>query len=637
MKKYIVIALAALSLTSCDDFLDRKPLDFGNEDSYFQSPEDLMLSVNAFYEYLPKNKELWGGLYTEDVVSDNQASAGAQNLFYKGDKMTVKMGKNSSEWNFENLRAINFFINKAEARLESGALTGNIENINQYLGEGYFFRAFDYFRLLRKYGDAPIITEMLPDDLSTLAAASKRSPRNEVVRFILKDLDHAIELMKESEPASGRVYRDVAQAFKARVALYEATWEKYHAGTCFVPGNSKWVGNKVWPDFKFEAGSAEAEINFFLDEAIKAAEAAADKHPLCDDYISMFNNWESEFASDHEVIFARYYKSGILAHSCSSYLKGGGGCNPTRAMVNTYLMTSGLPIYADPNYLGDEESYFEFQNRDERLTSSVRPCGNQIEAKQDPETGKWYNDTIYYHRPNILNSGNEKATTGYELEKWVSHDRIQATQYLNTSAVPLIRSAECRLVYMEAYYERHGSLNDKAKKYWKELRKRAGVDEDFTKTINATDLEKENDLAIWSHGKKIDVTLYNIRRERRCELMSEGQRLDDLKRWRSLDNMVNYQPEGMNLWDKQWEMYGNSIKDSGAVSNSGVSKYIRPLQISATSKAYDGYTFPKPHYLEPIPITEFTLTGGLGTTLLYQNPGWPDKVDGTADYSYDCD
>lgn len=137
----------------------------------------------------------------------------------------------------------------------------------------------------------------------------------------------------------------------------------------------------------------------------------------------------------------------------------------------------------------------------------------------------------------------------------------------------------------------------------------------------------------------VDETLYNIRRERRCELIAEGMRLDDLKRWRSLDNMVNYQPEGMNLWDKVYEMYDKSDLEEKIVSQVSVSKYMRPLQVSATSAAYDGYTFPKPHYLEPIPISEFLLTGG-GVTAnspIYQNPGWPRDADGTADYSYDCD
>ena len=135
----------------------------------------------------------------------------------------------------------------------------------------------------------------------------------------------------------------------------------------------------------------------------------------------------------------------------------------------------------------------------------------------------------------------------------------------------------------------------------------------------------------------VDPTLYNIRRERRCEFIAEGLRLNDLKRWRALDMMKDYQVEGMNLWEKQWEMWGASLKTSTAVSQSGVSNYIRPLQTTATSKVYNGYNFPKPHYLEPIPLEDFNLTGGYGSSIIYQNPGWPDKVDGTADYSYDCD
>lgn len=635
MKKYIVIALAALSLASCNDFLDREPLDFGDKDAYFKSPEDFALSVNKFYENLPKNNDLWGGLYSQDVQSDNQASAGSQNLFYPGDKKTVS--KANSEWKFSNLRAINFFINSAEEAIANGHAQGNKEDLDHYLGEGYFFRAYDMFRLLTNFGDAPILTEMLPDDISTLTEASKRYPRNEVARFILQDLDRAISLMKDKAPEAGRVYQDVALAFKARVALFEGSWEKYHAGTCFVPGNSKWVGAKTWPGFQFLSGSAEDEVAFFLDQAMTAAKLVADRHPLDSDYIGMFNNWSGTFGDNDEVILARYYASGTLSHSCTSYLRGGGGCNPTRALVNSFLMKDGLPIYASNDYLGDAESYEEFQGRDERLTLSVRPCGNKIETRLG-EDGKYHNDTIYYHRPNILNTGNEKATTGYELEKWVTRDDVsQMLQYGNTSAVPLIRSAECYLAYMEASYLLKGRIDETAGKYWRELRKRAGVSEDYNKTIAATDLTKENDLAVWSKGQYVDATLYNIRRERRCEFIAEGQRLLDLKRWRALDMMKNYQPEGMNLWEKQWEMWGQSIKTSTAVSQSGVSTYMRPLQVSATSVVYDGYNFPKPHYLEPIPLEDFNLTGGYGSSIIYQNPGWPSTVDGPADYSYDCD
>lgn len=632
--KIFALVLAGMCFTACNDFLDREPKDFGDENSYYKSSSDFCIAVNKFYEFLPKNSELWGGIYSEDNNSDNQAAGGANALFYRGNKLTPKMGKSTSEWNFENLRGINFFINKAEERMAAGGVNGSEALANHYLGEGYFFRAYDYFRLLRNYGDVPVLTKMMPDNLSELVEASVRQPRNEVARFILSDLDRAAELLQPTAPESGRVYRDVALALKARVALYEASWERYHAGTCFVPGNEKWVGKTTWPDFKFKAGSAEAEVNFFLEEAMKAAELVADAYPLSDDYAGMFNRWETDFPAGHEVIFARYYKSGVLSHSCSSYLSGGGNCNATRAAVDSYLMTNGLPIYASgSNYAGDQIGYYQFQNRDERLSASVRPPGSILEPYIGSD-GRTHNDTIYYHRPNILNTGNEKATTGFELNKYVSNDRTQKTQYMCTTAVPLIRAAECYLVYMEASYMLTGRIDTKAGQYWKALRKRAGVDEDYNKTIAATDLDKENDLAVWSHAVKVDATLYNIRRERRCELFAEGLRLDDLKRWRALDMMVDYQPEGINLWDKQWEMWGQAIRSSTAVSPSSVSKYIRPLQRSAGANAYEGYNFPKPHYLEPIPLSEFKFGE---TTTLYQNPGWPSTADGPADYNYNCD
>ena len=634
--KTILLAVSAAVMVSCNDFLEREPLDFGNEETYFKTADDLKMFANDLYSALPTNKTLWGGLYTEDVTSDNQCASYAQQLFYKGDKKTVQVA--SSEWNFSRLRTINYFINKIAANEANGTLDASDASVRHYLGEAHFFRAYDYFRLLRNFGDVPIFTEMLPDDQSELTAHSKRSPRNEVARFIISDLDEAASLLMAEAPESGRICRDAALQLKARVALYEATWERYHAGTCFVPGTSKWPGAKTWPDFQFKAGSAEAEIDYFLDQAIEASKLVADARQLDADYESMFNS-TTAFGNGDEVILARYYQKGVLSHSCSAFLKNGGGCNVTRALVNSYLMKNGLPIYDDNSgYQGDRVSYYEFQNRDPRLTGSVRAAGSLIETRQD-DNGRYVNDTIYYYRPMIYQSGQEKATTGYELKKWCSDDEAQRIQYDCTTAVPILRAAESYLDYIEAYYERYHQLNTTCREYWQALRRRAGMDEDFQKTIDATDLSKENDLGVYSHGAMVDKTLYNIRRERRCEFIAEGMRLDDLKRWRSLDNMVNYQPEGFNMWDEMYKMYDANQRDESLVSQSSVSKYLRPLQISSTSVAYGGYTFPKQHYLEPIPISEFLITGGgvASESTLYQNPGWPSNADGTADYNYDCD
>ena len=637
MKKYIYIfaSLLVLGLQSCDDFLEREPLDFGDENAYFKTAEDLKVFVNDFYSALPTNSVLWGGLYSQDNQSDNQSASYSQSLFYKGEKKTVNV--NSSEWNFSRLRAINYFINKTEGKLADGHLTDQPELVNHYLGEGYFFRAYDYFRLLRNFGDVPIVTVMLDDDQKLLTEKSIRYPRNEVARHIIADLDKAAELMMANAPESGRVSRDAALLLKARVALYEGTWERYHAGTCFVPGNDKWPGKETWPDFTFKAGSTEAEVEYFLEQAIDAAGKVAEARPLDADYQAMFNK-DQVFPEGDEVILARYYKTGVLSHSCSAYLRAGGGCGLTRAAVNTFLMANGQPIY-QPNsgYQGDVTPYAEVTDRDSRLSGSIRAAGENIVTTQ--VDGKNVNDTIYYYKPPIRAAGNEKSTTGYDLNKWYSDDAAQRIQYNCTTAVPILRAAEAFLIYLEAYYERYHTLDANCDKYWKALRTRAGVDADYNATIAATILTEENDLGVYSRGNMVDETLYNIRRERRCELIAEGMRLDDLKRWRSLDNMVNYQPEGMNMWDEVYKMYDRADLDEKIVSQSSVSKYMRPLQVSATSAAYEGYTFPKPHYLEPIPISEFLLTGGgvADNSPIYQNPGWPRGADGTADYGYDCD
>ena len=79
--KYIILPALALAMHSCSDFLEREPIDFGNEHSFFQNAEELKYFVNDLYDILPTNNALWGGLYTEDIVSDNQCASYAQNLF----------------------------------------------------------------------------------------------------------------------------------------------------------------------------------------------------------------------------------------------------------------------------------------------------------------------------------------------------------------------------------------------------------------------------------------------------------------------------------------------------------------------------------------------------------------------------
>ncbi|MGQ2119237.1 RagB/SusD family nutrient uptake outer membrane protein [Ornithobacterium rhinotracheale] len=219
----------------------------------------------------------------------------------------------------------------------------------------------------------------------------------------------------------------------------------------------------------------------------------------------------------------------------------------------------------------------------------------------------------------------------------------------------VFRATEAYLNYIEASYEKNGSLNADALNYWKAIRRRAGLPEDPNVTINATDLSKEKDLAKYSAGNVLsDKTLYNIRRERRCEFIAEGMRWDDLHRWRALDQLKNtpYIVEGFKLWSDEIYKDGKKMsqeyfvvkegKEESAlralpeknpnVSSKEQSKYLRPYQIvKLNNQWYDGYKWIQAHYLSPIAYDHFvnaSTDNKVSGSVIYQNPGWPIQADG---------
>lgn len=625
MKKYIslLILTGGLFLTSCQDFLQREPLDFGDENVFFNNVQDLKYYANSFYTLFPENKSYMnGGVYREDENSDNQTSFWSNSNFFPGTKQVPKLG-DDSQWKFTTIRNCNYFIHLVEERAAAKVITGSEEEINHYLGEIYFFRAYDYYRLLKNYGDVPILTEVLTDDMSLLKISSRRAPRNKVARFIIDDLKHASELMMKTAPELGRLSRDCARLMLARIALFEATWERYHAGSCFVPNGARWPGKNMYPDYEY---NADTEIEFFLDKAIEYSELVADARPLYENYKEMFTSVEIDAIP--EVILAKSYYGSVNGHGVNRALSLAGKTGYTRSVVESFLMADGLPIYVSENYQTDVTIEKVLANRDNRLIESVNPV----------------------KMPRIQSREAEFCPTGYQVGKWLNDSPEQtASQTGGTTSNPIFRSAEAYCIYLEAYYERHHNLEGKCDAYWKALRTRAKVDTNYMKTINATNLSKERDLAAKVLVEKgmNDATLYNIRRERRCEFIGEGMRLDDLKRWRALDAMRNYEVMGINLWAEMYKRYEEAKIDlkPSIVSpyEEGIpeSTYIRVFKINESDLAYNGYNFPKQHYLEPIPLSEILLTADnsedLQNSNIYQNPGWPVSSGTIADYSFNCD
>ena len=651
------IGILMLILTGCSDFMSIDPPSQISPEKYLWSESDLgAYTIDRYHnsdnDYIIRTVNGSGGdgLYMDDAATDIMTNRGGNNRFLPGE---WKVGSTGGSWGFGNIFQMNYFIETVVPRYEAGKITGNAENIRHYIGEAYALRAIVYFSKVKELGDFPIITNILTDNKDTLVLASQRKPRNEVVRFILSDLDKAIELLKKTPPNGERtrISKDLAYLLKSRVALFEATWLKYHKGTALVPNGSGWPGaekdyNK---NYQFPAGSIDGEIDYLLGQAMSASKAVADARTLANNTkvikqspTDASNPYYEMFASEDlnnydEVLLWRDFDLTLgNVQYWNHYLYYGNGFGFTKQLVDNFLMDNGLPIYAaGSGYQGDDFVGDVKVNRDWRLKLFMRAPG-ETKAFLNLPTGT--NPEKEPLVPVIDGSSRYLEGTGYSIKKGLSYDNnMQATVGRDVTAVVAFRAAEAYLNYVEACYEKNGSLDADAQKYWAAIRKRAGVNEDFNITIAATEMSKEavSDWGAYSHGQVIDATLYNIRRERRCELMAEGLRYADLLRWRSMDQLNGYKIEGIKIWGPMKDTYGTRLKynqssaSSNTASDPSLSTYLRVHQISPNNMYYNGYKFTEAHYLNPIAAEHFLISSPDGKSPtdspIYQNPGWPKE------------
>lgn len=664
MKKCITYVTAIISVcflnTACNDILDQVPKSSISPELYLNEDSQLEAYVNGLYVNILPSHPGWNyGTFKIDEHTDNQAHMTSSDKYIPGEwKVRQKDGSN---WYFKRIYDCNYFLDIVLPKYESGALQGSDANIRHYIGEIYFLRAYEYFKRYQLFGDFPIIDHLLTDNLEELIEASKRMPRNEVARFILSDLDKAIDLMQTNiEDRRTRINKESALLLKSRVALYEGTFLKYFKGTAFVPLGNKWPGSEKEynKNYNYPTGSIDNEINFFLGEAIDASKKVADGVVLtpntgtlqqdaseeANPYMDMFASIDlSEYG---EVLLWREYDKGLgITHGVGENTqRGNGGVGVTRGMVETFLMSNGLPIYAAKSgYEGDDYISSVRKDRDSRLSLFLKEPGQKNVLW---ENTMGVNAVPIEPVPNLLGSDASRLySTGYALRKGNPWDAVHLANNGTFTGSITFRGVEALLNYIEAYYEKNNSLDGTARQYWLLIRERAKVSTDIDKTINATDISQEapNDWGAYSAGALInDPVLYNIRRERRCELMAEGLRWMDLQRWRSLDQMITtpYHIEGFKLWGPMQKWYENEDGSSQLVyglsnSKSNVSppersQYLRPYEKVSGSLVLDGYKWMKAHYLYPIAIQDFIITSTnneLSTSPIYQNPGWPVKAD----------
>ena len=229
---YILSAFSGVLMSGCiDDFLNLSPQDQVTTAVYYRTLDEFQNSANELhakgniYAFKGNSGYNVGFDYGTDLIS-----IASEEL--NGTNSTVT----SSEY-WENPYK---WLRKVNQLIEAGENYSGSDDISAPLGQAYFFRAWHHFWLLKRFGGIPLMTYV--PDVNSPIINGPRNSRYEVIASVISDLDKAIDLLKNTTKTStqndGHVTVEAATALKARVCLYEGTFEKYNADNlAFLDGD----------------------------------------------------------------------------------------------------------------------------------------------------------------------------------------------------------------------------------------------------------------------------------------------------------------------------------------------------------------------------------------------------------------
>lgn len=546
--RYILTLITAAFMTAgCSDFLDKQPIDQFSDGNFWTSENNVSAFAFGLYDQFDGygNGNATRGFYFKQFNDDMVSQA-----FSDFDKNAPA---SSSNWSWDMIRKANVLLERVPGVPMSDAAKAH------WMGVARFFRAYEYFNKVKNYGDVPWINKAL-DITDNDILYKARDPRVLVMDSVLADLNYASANMYASK-GDNRLNRNVALALKARVCLFEGTFRKYHQ----IAGHEK-----------FLQAAKESSAELINNSAYK----------LCDNYRSIYNS--VDLSKNTEILLYKIYEAGVLTHGMSGFLTSSttiAGLN--KGAVESYVCKDGLPISQSPLYKGDKKIENVLADRDGRLGQTI-------------DNGLCYVNHTYK---------GTTSTTGYKNFKFVNEELSSADRLApnNTTDAPIFWLSEVYLNYAEACVELGTITQADLDLSINKLRARAGVAP--LKVVGGLPYSGTNgDVAINDPKRDSDVSpmTWEIRRERRIELMMDGFRYDDLMRWakgKYLD--TTYNPElfvGANIKETDPNPSSKLI-----VNEAGYIVAYNTLRSFNESK----------HYYLPIPTGQITLNPNLT-----QNPGW---------------
>jgi len=566
-----IVFLVAVIMGSCkktDEFLTRYPLDQMTDQNYWTSESNVRtytwgLYPNYFPGYASGFDLSWGGYFSGEALNDDFAPFNPP-LFTRNIPATAAT---VGAWNFTFIRRINVLIDRVSRVPMSD------EAKNHWRGVGRFFRGLEFHNKVKSYGDFPwYSTELLDTDKEGLY--KPRDPRTLVMDSVLLDFKYAAEHVRAVDDASVPkglyVNKYTVLAFMSRVFLFEGTWQKYHAGNT-------------------------AKANEYLTAAKWAANEVITKggYQLAPDYRKIFNSLD--LSTNTETIMYRRYESGVggLTHSLSSYVNKESQTGASKNAIESYLSNDGLPISLSPLYKGDKTITDVMTDRDPRMYAT------------------------FVNTLRLNGIATNFSSSGYAVHKFLN-DEIKETPEglgsLNPTDAPVIRLGEVMMNYAEAAAELGTLTQGDLDLTINRLRKRTGINMPALEVKGGLPAVKDVVYDDPNRDPNVPSLIWEIRRERRVELMMEGFRTTDLRRWKKYEYVDTQKNPDINrgAWIKLSDFPSAKVTIDGV--NEG---YIIPAPKPESQRIFDN---PKV-YLTPLPQDQIKLYSDNGVELK-QNPGW---------------
>lgn len=552
----------AIGASSCVD-LDTAPLAQKSDATMWQTPEDAEQGVSILYNYLPN--AMWQN--DDDVYTDNAVH---------GIKWAVSQQAHGV-WNptdyswsteYQYIRWANLVfanIDKVEGFTDSER--------NNVLGQAYFFRAKIYSDLIRQFGDVPYTAE--PMELSDQEGIV-RNDWKEVYDHVMSDFDQAITLLPDYT-TNGRVNKQVARAFKAKIALYFANPACPHS---------------VADGYQTVIANAKAIIDSghygLYDEGYNGTAKDYDGK-----YAEMF--WGLNMDNSNESLLSVHNIASLnegsyfIGFECFPKL-GWGGTNPTQSYVDCFEDCEGAPIAESKIY----DPLNPKANRDPRLTVNVIFSGDEmygvtVNTTPLPSSG----DRALYP----VGCG-DATLTGYQAKKWLNPAVYPETDGWDHDAAPsCMRFTEVLLMYAEALNETSDRPQE-ALDAVNRVRARVGMPA----------LQKTN-ASLPTYVGSQEALRQRIRNEWRVEFGFEGDhRQWDARRWNIATDVLNA-PRYSYKYEIVQDPANALPGDNGQVCHLYVGKAD---EIQNQIIRYDSH-----NYVYPIPQDQIDLNPNLK-----QNPGY---------------